>query len=168
MGSPQRVKSHEIDQDLAFEYREWVVQRVSWVICMLILAAGAIGLLGSGPLSHAETSAGPLTLEYERFVRKLSPTVFHLRIDSSAAVDQHIGIWLDQSLVDKFDIAQIIPEPVDAEAGEGRVVYYFGVTESDPLSEITLDVQPSEPGVSHSRLGLVDGPEIEFDQLIYP
>jgi hypothetical protein len=168
MKRPQRVESHEIDEDLEFERREWVVQRVAWVICLLILVAGFIGLLGSGPLSQAETSAGPLTLEYDRFVRKISPTVFHLRIDSSAAVDQRIGVWLDQAVVDKFDIAQIIPEPVDAEAGSDRVVYYFGVAESAPISEITFDVQPSEAGMTRSRLGLVDGPEIDFDQLIYP
>jgi hypothetical protein len=168
MGRPQRAKSHEIDEDLEFERRQWVVQRVSWVICSLILVAGFIGLLGSGPLSHVGTSAGPLTLEYERFVRNLSPTVFRLRVDSGVAVDQQIGVWLDQDLVDKFDITQIIPEPIDAEAGADRVVYYFGVTESDPLSEITFDVQPSEPGLSRSRLGIVNGPEIEFDQFIYP
>jgi hypothetical protein len=168
MGSSRQAKSHEIDEDLEFERSEWAVQRAGWVICALILAAGFIGLLGSGPLSHVETSNGPLTLEYERFVRKLSPTVFHFRIDSSAAVDQKVGIWLDQDLVDKFDIAQIIPDPVDTEAGDGRVVYYFGVAEADPLSEITFDVQPSEPGMMRSQLGLVDGPEIDVDQLIYP
>jgi hypothetical protein len=130
--------------------------------------AGFIGLLGAGPLSHTEAAAGPLTLEYERFLRKLSPTVFHLRVDTSAAVDQRIGVWLDQAVVEKFDIEHIIPEPVDTEAGAGRIVYYFGIAESDPFAEIIFDLQPTEPGMSHSRLGVVDGPEIVFDQFIYP
>jgi hypothetical protein len=168
MASPKRAKPHEIDEDPEFARREWVVQRVCWVILVLILIAGFIGLLGAGPLSQTEAAAGPLTLEYDRFVRKLSPTVFHLRVDASAAVDQQIGVWLEQDLVDKFDVTQIIPEPVDAEAGTGRVVYYFGVTESDPVSEITFDMQPSEAGRLRSRLGLVDGPEIDVDQFIYP
>jgi hypothetical protein len=168
MGRPHRLDSIEIDQDIEFAHQEWGIQRIFWVIFGLILLAGFIGLLGAGPLSHAQASAGPLNVEYERFLRKLAPTVFHFRIDSGAAVDQRIGIWLDQAVVDKIDIEQITPDSVDAEAGAGRVVYYFAIAESDPFAEITFDLEPSEPGVLHSRVGLVDGPQVEFDQFVYP
>jgi hypothetical protein len=48
------------------------------------------------------------------------------------------------------------------------VVYRFAL--SDPVRPVRIrfDLQPAEPGVVRSRLGVVDGPEIAFDQFIYP
>lgn len=168
MGSPKRVKAPEIDEDLEFERRQWVVQRVCWVIVALILVIGFAGVFGVGPLSHTQTSEGPLTLEYERFVRNLAPTELQLRVDPRVAVNGQIRIWLDQSFVDKFEIHEVNPEPVTMESGPERVVYHFAVAGSNPVAEISFDLEPNEPGQSHSQIGVVDGPEMAFDQFVYP
>src|SRR3954462_11584167 len=168
MGRAQRIKSHEIDEDLDFERRQWVVQRVSWVIVVLILVAGFAGVFGVGPLSYTQTTVGPMTVEYQRFIRNLAPTELHLRVDQSAAVDGQIHIWLDQSFVDEFEIQEVNPEPVAMESGPDRVVYQFAVAESNPVAEIAFDLEPNEPGPSHSQIGVLDGPEVDFDQFVYP
>ncbi len=43
-----RVGDLDIEQDLDFERRQWHVQRVGWVVFLLILLAAFVGLLGTG------------------------------------------------------------------------------------------------------------------------
>ena len=53
----KRVGDLELNQDLAFQYREWAVQRGSrWVLAVFVIAA-ALGAFGGGPLTHARAGA---------------------------------------------------------------------------------------------------------------
>jgi len=69
--SQQRVGSLEIVQDMTFQRRAWVVQRIAWVVMLLIVVAAVLGLFATGPLSGttAKTDDGVLTIEYGRFAR---------------------------------------------------------------------------------------------------
>ena len=65
-----RIGDLEVDEDLPFQRRAWVAQRIGWVLMALFVLAAAVGLLGAGPLSHARIDVpGLMTLEYERFAR---------------------------------------------------------------------------------------------------
>jgi len=168
MAKTQRVGSLEIGQDLDFQRREWVVQRGAWLVVLLILFIGLAGLLGGGPLSHAEASSGPLALDYERFVRKHAPTELDLRVAPAAVANGEVTLWLDQSVLDKIDVERIVPEPVEMEAAADRVVYRFAIEDSEEPTEVTFHLQPAEPGAVHVRLGLVNGADLTADQFIYP
>jgi hypothetical protein len=163
-----RVGSLEVGQDLAFQQREWKVQRAAWVVALLILVAGFAGLLGGGPLSQTEASSGPLALEYDRFARQRSPAALTIRVDPGVAVDGEIPIWLDRAFLEKVDVEHIMPEPTTMEVGSDRVIYRFAVETPEQPAEITFAIQPHEPGVARGWLGLVDGADIAFDQVIYP
>ncbi len=47
-GSMKRVGDLEIDQDLAFERRQWSVQRVGWGVGALIIVAALLGCSAPG------------------------------------------------------------------------------------------------------------------------
>ena len=164
----QRVGSLEIDQDLEFERRQWTVQRVGWVVFLLILIAGLLGLLGGGPLGHADASADPLTVGYERFVRKRAPTEIEVQIAPGAASGGEVGVWIERAYLEKFNIEQVIPEPAEMEAAADRIIFHFTVADAEQPSQIVFDLQPSEPGRLETRVGLVDGPEVRFSHFIYP
>ncbi len=168
MSKIPRVGSLEIDQDLDFEHRQWTVQRIGWAVILLILAAGIAGLLGSGPLSHAEAAQGPLTLSYERFVRKRGPSELQIHLAPGAAQNDVVAIWIAQDYLDKIDIERLLPEPVEVSTSAERVVYHFAIEDPAQRSEIIVDLEPSEPGRIQGHIGLLDGPEIVFDQFIYP
>ena len=44
----------ELETDESFQRNEWRIQRVGWIVWSLVIIAGLIGLLGSGPMSHKE------------------------------------------------------------------------------------------------------------------
>ncbi len=169
MDEIRRVGSLEIAQDLQFEEHQWRVQRIAWCALFLILGAGLLGLLGSGWLSHAETTSGPLALEYDRLARQRAPTYLRLRIDPAPnAPEDDIAIWIDRVFLDRILVERFEPEPVEMEAGEERVVYHFVPDDPTRPAEITLRYQPIEPGLVSWRLGIVDDAELAASQVIYP
>jgi hypothetical protein len=112
----ERVGSLEINQDLDFQRREWRLQWVAWGVVLLILVAGLAGLLGGGPLSNGQASAGPLAVNYERFVRKQAPARLELMVSPEAAVDGEVALWIGDGFLEKVNVAGVIPEPVAMEA----------------------------------------------------
>jgi hypothetical protein len=164
----QQVGSLQITHDLEFQQREWRVQRAAWGLGLLILIAGLLGLLGGGPLSHVATASGPVTVEYERFVRKRAPTAMTLRIAPDAVAAGEVAVWLDRAFLDKVAVERVSPEPASMAAGAGRVIYRFALVEPTGPAEVVFTLQPEEPGLARGRLGIVDGVELAFDQFIFP
>jgi hypothetical protein len=164
----QRVGSLDIDQDLIFERREWAVQRIGWIIFLLILLAGLAGALGPGVFSHAEASSGPLTVAHERFVRKGTPSELRVRLDPGAGGNDEVTIWLSQAYLDKIEIERVLPDPVEMAASGDRVFFRFAVENALEPSEIIFGIMPSEPGMTHGQAGLIDGPTVAIDQFFYP
>jgi hypothetical protein len=45
----QRHGDLEIQEDLPFQRREWLVERVAWGVMALLIVAALLGLFGTGP-----------------------------------------------------------------------------------------------------------------------
>ncbi len=168
MEGPHRVGEIEVAQDLAFQRREWALQRVLWVAIAVLLLAGLAGLFGSGPLSHAETGTAALSLEYERLARLYTPSELKVRIGPGAATDGTVVLWLDRAFLDTNKLEAVLPEPEDEEAGGERVIYRFAVAEPGSPIEVTFELEPERVGRVEGRVGLVEGPELAFGQFVYP
>jgi hypothetical protein len=48
----------ELHYDDLFQRAAWRWQRIGWAFWSLVMIAGAVGLLGSGPLNHSTGTAG--------------------------------------------------------------------------------------------------------------
>ena len=74
--SIKQVEDLQVGEDLAFQERQWKVERIGWALMALIALAGLAGLFGGGPLSAATVGGDNLPLEvmYGRFVRHRTPT----------------------------------------------------------------------------------------------
>lgn len=82
--SERSHSSIEITEDLSFQRRAWIMQRVAWTIMLLLTIAALLGAFGRGTLSSARvTSPGSvMSAEYERFARLYSRNTWKLeRID---------------------------------------------------------------------------------------
>ncbi len=164
----ERVGSLEIDQDLAVERREWAAQRVGWVVILLILVAGLAGIWGVGPLSQATAASGGLTVHFERFARTRAESEMVVTLLHGSAVNGVAAIWLDRDYLESAAVQRVLPEPAGMAAMAGQVVYRFIVNESGQPVEVAFTVVPSGPGLARGSVGLVNGPEVSFSQVIYP
>lgn len=169
MGMP-RVGDLEIGQDLQFERRSWMVQRVGWTIFALLLGAALLGLFGgAGPLEGATLGAGTgLQVEYSRFARHNGPIEMVIRLQPGLVRGDEARIWVDGRYVETVQVERIQPPPERVEAHPDRLTYVFALEQPGQGGTFAFHLLPRSVGSYPVRLGLQGGPEHRFTQLIYP
>src|SRR5688572_20039263 len=129
MSSAQVKRIGELDlaEDIAFERRSWVVQRIAWTIMSLILIAALLGLFGNGWLSKARMSipGGALEIEYNRFVRFQAPGELRARISPSSTEENQAGLWVSREYLKSIELKQITPAPEREITTDEGVIYLF-------------------------------------------
>lgn len=98
MGNISQVGDLQVDQDLNYQQREWLVERVAWAVLALVVLAALAGLLGGGPLSQA-TAGGegwPLQVQYGRFVHHRGPTDIQIQLQPDAVQGDKARVEVDR------------------------------------------------------------------------
>ena len=170
MASTERVGTLKIGQDLEFQRRDWVVQRVGWVVMALMIVAALAGLLGPGPLSKASAGGAdaPLRLEYNRFVRYLAPTALRVQLVPGQAENGQARVWIDRSYLDAVRIQSITPEPEKVESEPDRMIFTFSVAASERPVVAAFHFEPEQIGPLDARAGLDEQETVSFSQFVYP
>lgn len=151
---------------MPFQRREWVVQRIGWVLIGLVLLAGMLGLFGRGPLAH-RTSANPaLRVEYEWLTRRDSQTSWKLT-PLAPPVDGRYRVALDANWAQHFHIHAIQPQPVSARLAGGRWMYVFDARDVLGLP-IVFRVEADTMGPIRGSIVLNDAQPLPIAQFIYP
>ena len=155
-------RSLEIEEDVAFQQKEWKFQRVGIAVLFLFILAALLGLTGmGGPLSRGEAgdSNGPLHVEYERFVRRgnVSKVTLHVRGATGA-----IRLWVTAPYSEHAHIDSIVPTPELESVETHRHIYV--IRAGSPDVTVTLNVKHEEMGSLEAEVGLVDGPSVRFSQ----
>jgi hypothetical protein len=166
----KRVGSLDIEEDLPFQRWQWRVQRVGWVLMAIAALSALAGLLGPGPLSSTTAAApgGGLEVEYNQFERNSRHTELRVRVAGDRVRDGQVQLWLDSSYAHKLQMLSIQPQPERVEAHGDRQVYTFNAAAGPKPVQVTLHYEHKEAGKSKGGIGLVNGPEVLIDQLVYP
>jgi hypothetical protein len=170
MPDDTRVGDLEIDQDLRFQKREWAFERVSWVVMILFVLAGLLGLLGRGPMSHrtAASPDGMVTVEYERFVNHRAATRLTVRVPGEVTVGGTFRLVINQDYLQGVQVQQITPTPDSTEAGEGRQVFAFRAADPGRPTTVVIHLEAEGPATLNGRISIPGGPPAEFAQVVYP
>lgn len=161
----------EIDQDLEFQRKAWVAQRVGWALMGLFVLAAAVGLLGSGPLSHARAAVpGVMTVEYQRFARFETSETLTVRLEPAAITGDVARLSLNRDFLDSSKIDTVLPPPARVESAAGRLIYVFAVADPSAPLVVTWSFEPQQVGVLEGvvRLESRAAQQISFRQLVYP
>jgi hypothetical protein len=168
MTTPEPIGDLERDRDLRFQRREWTVQRAGWLVMMAIVLAALSGLFGSGPLSAATAEVESLHLQYSRFERRHAPTKLEVSVASSAVSQDQVEVWFSVGYLARIQITSIVPEPEEVSETDDRVIYRFNIDDRTRAPRILMSLEHDEPGLTTGRMGLIDGPELAFWQVVYP
>lgn len=170
MTNLKRVGDLEIDQDLDYQERWWIIQRIGWLVMGLVILAGLLGFLGTGLFSNASSGEqdDPLWLEYERFGRFQSQTKLRLHLGTNAVRAGKVRVWLNREYLENVQLQQVTPEPESVEAQSDRFVYTFQTPKQDQPTTVTFYLQPDQIGSLPGLAGLETQQPIRFNQLIYP
>lgn len=170
MANLKRVGDLEIDQDLDYQQRAWIIQRIGWLVIALVTFAGLLGVFGTGLLSNAKAGkqTDPFWLEYERFERFQSPAKLRLHFSPNAEQAGKIRVWFKRDYLENVQLQQVTPEPESVEAQSNRFIYTFANPKPDQPTTVTFYLQPDQIGALSGSVGLETGSPIPFNQLVYP
>lgn len=161
----------EMDDEMEFQQRSWKVQRVSWLVMLLVVVAAALGLFGNGPLANATAGSkgSPLYIEYSRFVRQYAPQALAIEVSGAGITpDSTADVWLDRHWLAANDITSITPEPQTSWNDGDRTYYRFRMAPDARGSLFTIFMNNKAVGRRTGRVGMRAGPEYSFSQFAYP
>jgi hypothetical protein len=103
-----RVGDLEVNEDLTFQRRSWVMQRVGWVVMTLVMLAALVGLFGGagalGGEAQASSEDAAVSVSYERFLRFMKPTTLQIQLSQEAGKERKVSIWLEREYLDEFQV----------------------------------------------------------------
>ena len=160
----------ELEEDLDFERRSWIIERIGWAVMVAVAFAALAGLLGPGPLSDTTAGAqgGRLRLEYPRFGRSGAPSILRVHLGPNTNQQEVVRVWLSRDYLEDIHIQGISPPPERVEAGPEQLTYVFLVSEPSRPTAVTFSVKPGRFGRQRGCMGLANGPTLCFGQFIYP
>ncbi|MHB1424548.1 MAG: hypothetical protein ACYC3I_15365 [Gemmataceae bacterium] len=170
MESESLTDNIEAGCDLAFERRWWRIQRIWWVILILLLTGGIAGVFGHGPLS--KTTVHPpgsqLQVRYDRLARRGTPAFLELRLDTAALASGKVRIRLNRALFDQMQSQQIVPAPQLAEPLADGARFVFQTDPRCDSAVIYFTENPTKPGIIDAEVAVEGAEPVRFRQFVYP
>jgi len=160
----KKARTLEIDEDLGFQHREWLFQRIGIAVLLAFIVTAALGFTGmGGPMSHAEAGerGGPLHVEYERFVRRGAPATMKLNLHSDPP--GFIQFWVSAPYLQDVVIQSVAPIPQTVTVEGARHVYT--IRAGSPDVTVKVDMEHQTFGSLEGEVGIVGGPTVSFRQL---
>ena len=160
----------ELDQNETFHRREWVVQRVGWVVWGGVILAALVGLFGSGPLSHrvAESVDGSIRVAYDRFVHHHHPTVLEVYLRPAQDVGKELAIKVSQGFLNRVRIHDVQPDAERRELHSDGSIFIFTRDESAEAAKIVLHVEYERFGATPGRIEFLGHGGVDFSSFVYP
>jgi hypothetical protein len=159
----------QVNEDMEFQRRSWVVQRIGWAISTLVILLAALGLFGDGILSNAKAGheEGALWLEYPRFERFEDEFQLKVHANEGAIAEGEIRIQLDQNYLDSVEVSSVSPEPDSELIDANGITYVYKTNGSSPFTA-HFYVIPRKAGPLSGTFQLQNGYPVRFSQFIYP
>jgi hypothetical protein len=154
----------QIDEDLDFQRREWLGQRIGVTVVLLLVFAALLGFTGAGgPMSHGEAGerGDSLYVEYDRFVRRGAIATMKVHLRSGA--DGQVQFWVSAPYHEDIRVDTVTPVPASVSVDQSRHVYTIHRTSGDVT--VVLKVEHKTMGRIHAEVGLVGGPTARFSQI---
>lgn len=166
----KRVGDLEIDEDPAFQEREWKVERIGWAVLGVVILLAVSGLFGHGPISwtSASTDDGSLEVAFERFGRRGGSQDLVITAAASAADGGQWQIDISLGYSQDIDIDSITPEPESAEAVEGAIRYTFVQADPGVDLDVTFSVTPDGMWNTTGEVSFPAGPSVRIRQFWFP
>jgi hypothetical protein len=157
---------------LALQHKVWRGQRLAWALMVLVVLAALLGLSGSGPLSgrSAVSADGTVRIEYERFLRRGTPTTLKIHWAPTGRDAAGFSVWLARPYLEDVTIQDMLPPPQAVQASPDRVTWRFGVNSQDHGAPVTVTIHfaPGAIGRLRGTVGLEARPGLGFSQWVYP
>lgn len=156
----------QVEEDIAWERRSWVVERVFWVAFAVIILAGLLGLFGPGLLGGNTVESGGLSVDYPRFARYKGSA----SLDAVIAVNgrDEVRVVFESDYLREMSLEAMHPDPASVESGARESVFVFRPQAGAESLRVWWDFKPEHIGKLDGSVRVEGGDEVSFTQFIYP
>ena len=162
----------EIDDNPAFQRRDWRAQRIGWGFLAVVVLGAFLGFFGGGGLlgsAQAMSTDRTIYVRYERFVHRDSPSRIEFRLAPGlAASDGQVRLWLDRGYMESLSIREIQPEPTQVSVTPALLIYSFAVVSGGQPVSIHFSVEHQKLGHRRSHAGVLPQGMVTLRQFVYP
>lgn len=158
-------RHYPVQENMGFQKRSWIVERVGWFVLTAIAIVGLTGVLGNGPASWAHASGGSLALSYERFQRATRTSSFVF--DLAAATASERALHLSAPFQRNFEITSIQPPPLRSRTGDDGIDLAFAA-QPGHRGRIVIWAYARAYGLSRVTASLDGGAAAAFWIFAYP
>lgn len=152
------VSQPEMDllENQEFQRKSWRLQRWSWFLLGLFLAAAALGFTGSAWLTRKKAEAPAGGVDWPRFARQGATFEIDVRLERGSA------FWVSHDFLDAFELVTTVPRAAAESADRERVHFR---TAAAP-SRVRLFLKPLGAGWVRGEFGL-DGDVLAVSQFVF-
>jgi hypothetical protein len=155
--------------DFHFHRKQFLAERVGWLLMAVYLAWALLGGFGEGWISQKQASndAQSCAIDYERFGRREAPSKLRVQLQPDAS-PQDVALRLNREFVDRVRIERITPAYQKMEGDEDSVTLSFTMTPQTTEHSFLIEYKPLHVGTLHVAVQPAGAGEVAFDQFIYP
>ena len=158
----QRLKtSLELEDDIKLHETGWIIQRVGWIIILLLVIAASLGIFGNGLLSKAEIIDDGNKLSFEKRARYEAPMQMTIHATSR---NERIDVRIPQSYFNIIELDKVVPEPLEQTLANGFVIFTF---ETEGPSTVKFYLIPEKTGTITVQIK-VNESDFSISHFIYP
>jgi len=154
-----------IREDMRFQRRSWIVERVGWWVLVLLALIALSGAFGIGPLSWQTARSGSLTVEYERFQRITRLARFTFNISGQTGSESRLH--LSEAFQKNFEVSDIQPQPARSSSGPDGLDLTFA-TDGANAARIVVWAHSRRYGVSDITARVGSEAPASFWVFVYP
>jgi hypothetical protein len=158
-----------VGEDIEFQRKWWVLEKIVWTTFLVILALTVLGLFGRGLLATTRKSSADSTirLKYDRIARTGTPADLNISFGPAAIHDGEIHLFLSESVITQLGAQRISPQPEKSTVGNGGITYTFPATKSP--ATVIISLQPPGPGSFAFEVSLPDtGSSLDEKVIVVP
>lgn len=160
----QESRTYPIREDMRFQKRSWITERIAWVVIIALPVIALSGLFTHGPLSDRITVSGDtLAVTYERFQRVTRQVQFKINV---SAADSEATLRIGPQFAERYEITAIEPTPLKSSNGVNGLELSFATPPSGPLT-VVIWTHPRKIGSRTFEVALGDV-SVSFWTLVYP
>jgi hypothetical protein len=160
----QESRRYPIREDMPFQRRSWIAERIGWIAMGLLVIAALTGVFALGPLAQARLSGGELAVEFQRFAHKTARTWFTIR---AAPQGNEVLVRLSPQFPAAFDIEAMEPRPLRSSAGARGIELVFARSKEGDFA-VHIGARPKRFGFVSVTVEAEGLGKVECTQLIYP
>lgn len=164
MESVEHVADGPIEEDIRFQMRLWIAERIGWAAMGLFVGAALLGLFSDGPLTRLTAANGTLSVEYDTVVRREGNA--ELVVAAQPVRDGAAEIALSASFLETHRIMGIQPEPTEHRPEAGGARYRFEA--HGGAVRVHFATRPSAIGATTILVTGPGGERVSFGQLTLP